>query len=157
MLLIIMQQVQPAFIIVFMQSQHAWIISQHLLSPEMQVTQTPLSVISHLHMPMVRLQQQTIIPFIMQQQLHMLPCIMEHRFCSMLHVIWSSQVQVIFMPPWHFSNFIVQRGTIIELIVGAVPVAGIAMPVGIVPDIPIVVGFIIVLAMIIALLFVSHA
>ena len=48
-----MQQVHPAFIIVFMQSQQAWIISQHLLSPEVQVTQTPLSVISHLHMPMV--------------------------------------------------------------------------------------------------------
>ena len=82
-----MQQVQPDFIIVFMQSQQHWIISQHLLSPEVQVMQTPMSVISHLHMPMVRLQQETIIPFIMQQQLHMLPCIMEQRFCSMLHVI----------------------------------------------------------------------
>ncbi len=87
MLFIMMQQVQPAFIIVFMQSQQAWIISQHLLSPEVQVTQTPFSVISHLHMPMVMLQQQTIIPFIMQQQLHMLPCIMEHRFCNMPQVI----------------------------------------------------------------------
>ena len=47
------------------------------------------------------------------------------------------------MPPWHFSNFMVQRGTIMEPIVGAVPVPGIPMPVGIVPDIPIVVGFII--------------
>jgi hypothetical protein len=56
------------------------------------------------------------------------------------------------MPPWHFSNFMVQRGTIMELIVGAVPVAGIAMPVGIVPDIPIAVGFLIVLAMIVNLL-----
>ena len=109
------QQVQPSFIMQAMQSQQAWIISQHLLSPEVQVTQTPLSVISHLHMPMVRLQQQTIIPFIMQQQLHMLPCIMEHRFCNMPQDIWSSQLQVIFMPPWHFSNFNAQRGTIVQL------------------------------------------
>jgi hypothetical protein len=93
-----------------------------------------------------------MIPFIMQQQLHMLLCIMEHKFCNMLHVIWSSQVQVIFMPPWRFSNFIVQRGTIMGFVVGAVPIAGIAMPVGIMPDIPIVVGFIIVLAMIVDLL-----
>jgi hypothetical protein len=157
MLFIMMQQVQPAFIIVFMQSQQAWIISQHLLSPEVQVTQTPLSVISHLHMPMVRQQQQTIIPFIMQQQLHMLPCIMEHRFCNMPQDIWSSQLQVIFMPPWHFSNFIVQRGTIMGFIVGAVPGPGIVMPVGIVPGIPIVAGFIIVLTMIVDLLVVFLA
>ncbi len=56
------------------------------------------------------------------------------------------------MPPWPFSNFMVQRGTIMEFIVGEVPVAGIAIPAGIVPDIPIAVGFIIVLAMIVNLL-----
>jgi hypothetical protein len=56
------------------------------------------------------------------------------------------------MPPWHFSNFMVQRGTIMELIVGAVPVPGIAMPVGIVPDIPIAVGFIIAVTRIVDLL-----
>jgi hypothetical protein len=27
--------------------------------------------------------------------------------------VWSSQVQVIFIPPWHFSIFIVHRGTIV--------------------------------------------
>jgi hypothetical protein len=56
------------------------------------------------------------------------------------------------MPPWHFSNFMVQRGTNMGFIVGAVPVAGIAMPVGIVPGIPIVVGFIIAVIMIVVLL-----
>jgi hypothetical protein len=111
-LFIITQQVQPAFIMQLRQSQQAWIISQHLLSPEVQVTQTPLSVISHLHIPMVRLQQQTIMPFMVMQQLHMPPCSIVQRFCIMLHAIWSSHEQVIFIPPWHFSNFIVQRGTI---------------------------------------------
>ena len=61
------------------------------------------------------------------------------------------------MPPWHFSNFIVQRGTIMEFIIGAVAGAGIAMPVGIVPAIPIFVGFIIVLTMIVDLLVVFLA
>ena len=75
-----------------------------MASPDVQVTQTPLSVISHLHMPIVRLQQHTIMPFIMTQQEHMPPCSMVHRFCIMLRAIWSSHTQVIFMPPWHFSN-----------------------------------------------------
>jgi hypothetical protein len=135
-LFIITQQVQPAFIMQDMASQHDWIISQHLASPEVQVTQTPSLVISHLHMPIVRLQQQTTMPFIMTQQLHMPPAIMEQRFCTTLHAVLSSQLQVIFMPPLHFSNFIVQRGTIIQLAVGidvgAVipldPTPGIPMP-----------------------------
>jgi hypothetical protein len=61
------------------------------------------------------LQQQIIMPFIIMQQLHMPPCSMVHRFCIMLHAILSSQEQLMRMPPWHFSNFIVQRGTIIQL------------------------------------------
>ena len=65
MLFIITQQVQPALSMQAMQSQQAWIISQHLASPLVQVMHTPSLVISHLHMPMVRLQQQTIMPFIM--------------------------------------------------------------------------------------------
>lgn len=77
---IIMQQLQPAFIIVHMQSQHAWIISQHALSPLMQVMQTPSPVISHMHIPIVRLQQQSMAPFIMQQRLHFELAIIEHRF-----------------------------------------------------------------------------
>src|SRR5262245_10021151 len=46
-LFIIRQQVQSALSMALMQSQQAWIMAQHLASPEVQVTQTPLSVISH--------------------------------------------------------------------------------------------------------------
>jgi hypothetical protein len=111
-LFIMQQQVQPAAIMVLMQSQQAWIILQHSASPEVQVIMQPSLVISHLHRPMVRLQQQTIMPFIMQQHEHMPPWSIMHRFCIMLHAIGSSHEHVIFMPPVHFSIFIVQRGTI---------------------------------------------
>ena len=52
-LFIITQQLQPASIMQVTQSQQAWIISQQWLSPLVQVMQTPCSIISHLHMPMV--------------------------------------------------------------------------------------------------------
>ena len=55
MLLIIRQQVQPDFIIEVMQAQHASIIAQQDGSPLVQVTQTPSSVGSHLHIAMIRL------------------------------------------------------------------------------------------------------
>jgi hypothetical protein len=51
------------------------------------------------------------------------------RFCSMAADILSSHLQVIFIPPVHFSIFMVQRGTII-----------IEDPVGIVPVEPIIPG-----------------
>ncbi len=86
-LFIIRQQVQPAFIMVAMQSQQAWIMAAHWASPLVQVTLTPLSVISHLHMPIVRLQQQTTMPFIIRQQLHMPPWNMVQRFWTMLQAI----------------------------------------------------------------------
>jgi hypothetical protein len=122
---IIMQQVQPAFIMAVMQSQQAWIISQHLASPLVQVMTQPSLVISHLHIHMTMLQQQTVIPFIMAQQLIMpLPSMLQ-RFCIMLHAVGSSQLHVTFMPPLHFSNFILQRGTSIMFgIMGAVPLVG---------------------------------
>ncbi len=84
MLLIIRQQVQPDSLIEHMQSQQAWIILQQLLSPLVQLMQTPFLVISHLHMPIVMLQVQTGMPFIIEQQLHMPPDIMLQRFCNML-------------------------------------------------------------------------
>jgi hypothetical protein len=121
------------------QSQQAWIISQHLGSPLVQVTQTPSLVISQRHMPMVKLQQHTIMPFIMQQQLHMPPARAVHRFCTMLAAILSSQEQVIFMPPVHRSILKVQRGTIMKLapvgMVG-VPMVGMPMPGTVMPVIP---------------------
>ena len=55
-------------------------MSQQGLSPLVQVMQTPSLVISHLHIPVVRLQQHTIVPFIMQQQLHLQLPIIVQRF-----------------------------------------------------------------------------
>ena len=118
------QQVQPAAHMAIMQSQQAWIIEQQAGSPLVQVMQTPSSVISHLHMPIVMLQQQTIMPFIIMQQLHMPPWSIEQRFCTMLQAILSSHEQVIFMPPVIFSILKVQRGTISQLALGIAPEIG---------------------------------
>jgi hypothetical protein len=140
-LFIITQQVQPSFIMQAIASQQDWIISMHLESPLVQVIMTPSFVMSHLHIPIMRLQQQTIMPFIMTQQLHMPPASIVHRFCIMPQAALSAAVQVIFMPPVHFSILIVHRGTIIQLaagIVGALPMAGVAMPGIPIPGIPIV-------------------
>jgi hypothetical protein len=143
------QQVQPSLSMQATQSQQHWIISQHFGSPLVQVMQTPSLVISHLHMPMVRLQQQTIMPFIMQQTVHMPPAIIVQRFCTMLQAILSSQEQVIFMPPVHFSILKVQRGTIIQLVEAGIPVGepivGVPMPGIVMPCIPIPVRSIIML------------
>ncbi|QJX00750.1 hypothetical protein FTUN_8382 [Frigoriglobus tundricola] len=130
---IIMQQVQPAFMQPVMQSQHAWIMSPHILSPLVQVTQHPVAVISHLHMPIVMLQQHTIMPFIVQHMLHIPPAIMPHRFCIMVHAAGSSHEHVIFIPPAHFSTFIVQRGTITMF--GAIGMAGVLIGMFPIPDI----------------------
>ncbi len=55
-------------------------MAQQAASPLVQVMQTPSLVGSHLHMAIVMLQQQAIIPFIMQQHEQRPPAIMEHRF-----------------------------------------------------------------------------
>jgi hypothetical protein len=104
------QQQQPALSMVAMHSQDAWIMSQHALSPEVQVMHTPLAVISHLHRPRVRLHEQTAMPFSIMQQLTIPPAIMVQRFCIMVQAALSSQVQVSFIPSLLFSIFIVQRG-----------------------------------------------
>jgi hypothetical protein len=63
----------------------------------------------------------------------------------MLQDILSSQLQVIFMPPVHFSIFIVQRGIIIPVMAGFI--AGVVAPIpDIIPDIPCI-GFIDVVIM----------
>jgi hypothetical protein len=107
--------------------------------------QQPSPVISHLHIPMVRLQQHTTMPFIMQQQLHIVPARVAHRFCSILQAILSAQLHTIFMPPVHFSNLTVQRGTIAPI----VGVAGMPIPVLMEPGMPIVAGPIVVGAIIV--------
>jgi hypothetical protein len=126
---IITQQVQPPFMQPIRQSQQPWIISQQPWSPLVQVMQQPFLVISTLQLPIIRLQVQTITPFIMQQTLHMPPAIMVQRFCIMVQETVSSQVQVIFMPPVHFSTFMVQRGTMTMFgaVVGMLPVIGVVL------------------------------
>jgi hypothetical protein len=59
-----MQQVQPAIIMVIMHSHICIIILAQAASPLVQVTHMPSVVISYLHMPMVMLQDMTIMPFI---------------------------------------------------------------------------------------------
>jgi hypothetical protein len=61
---------QPASMHFIMQSQQACTISQQALSPVVQVMQQPSFVISHLQVHMVMLHWHIIMPFIMQQQLH---------------------------------------------------------------------------------------
>jgi hypothetical protein len=131
-----MQQVQPAFIIAAIHSQHAWIMAQQSLSPLVQVTVQPFSVISHLHMPIIRLQQQTTMPLSIMQQLHMPPAIIVQRFCSMPAASASSQVQVILIPPGHFSIFIVHRGTIAMFMAAGAGPAVLNMPTPIPRPIP---------------------
>jgi hypothetical protein len=109
----------------------------------MQVMQTPSLVASHMHMPIVKLQQHTMAPFIMQQTLHFELAIIEQRFCSMLQAILSSQLQVIFIPPVHFSIIIWQRGIIMPVIAGFI--VGIVAPI---PDIIPVIGFIVAVVMV---------
>ena len=130
------QQVQPSLSMVDMHSQQAPIISAHLASPLVQVMLTPSLVMSHLHMPMVRLQQQTTMPFIMQHTEHIPPASIWQRFCIMVQAVVSSQLQVIFMPPWHFSTLKLQRGTI-TMFGAIVPVAA-GIPEPPIPGIPVV-------------------
>src|SRR6516225_577472 len=113
MLFMVRQQVQPACIIAIMQSQQAWIIWQHFGSPLVHVTRQPLSVVSHLHMPIVRLQVQTIMPFIIMQQPTIEPDSIEQRFCSIPAAVASSQTHVMVIPALVFSILNVQCGTII--------------------------------------------
>jgi hypothetical protein len=131
---IIRQQVQPAFMQAVRQSQQPWIMSQHALSPLVQVTVQPSLVISTLHAPIVMLQQQTTMPFIVQQNEHMPPAIIEQRFCIIVQAVASSQLQVTFIPPVHFSIFIMQRGTMTMF--GVIGAAGIAIPDGAVMPMP---------------------
>ena len=61
------------------------------------------------------------MPLRMAQQLHIPPASMVHRFCTMLQAILSSQEQLTFIPPVHFSNFTEQRGTIMKLTPAGTP------------------------------------
>jgi len=97
------------------------------------------------------LQQQTVMPFIVQTQLHMPPWSIVQRFCTMLQAILSSHEQVILNPPVHFSTLKVQRGTISQFVPVGMPV-GEPMPVPIpgtlMPGMPIPVRSVIIVLII---------
>src|SRR5262245_20568085 len=104
--------------------------------------QTPDSVISHLHMPIVKLNEHTGMPFITTQQPHMPPASIVHRFCTMLQAVLSSQTQVIFTPPAHLSHLMWPRGTMRKLLTGVVvgvPRAGVPIVGTPTPDTPMLV------------------
>jgi hypothetical protein len=106
-----MQHMQPASMQLVMHWQQAWHISQQLLSPLVQVKQTPFLVFVHSHLHMHRLHWHIIMPFIRQQQLHMPPASILHIFCSVVADISSSHSQCTFIPSLHFSKRIAQRVT----------------------------------------------
>lgn len=141
---IIMQQQHPAFMQPMMQSQHAWIMSQHALSPLVQVIMHPLAVISHLHIAIAMLQQHTVMPFMVQHMLHIPPAIIAHRFCIIVQAAGSSHSHVIFIPPAHFSTFIAHRGTIIMF--GVIGIA--AEPDGMPIPIPVIIERSIIIAVV---------
>jgi hypothetical protein len=64
------------------------------------------------------------MPLSMTQQLHIPPASIAQRFCTMLQAILSSQQQVIFIPPLHFSSLMVQRGTIRQFAGAGIPTGG---------------------------------
>jgi len=131
-----MQHMQPESMHFIMQSQQAWIMSQQALSPLVQVMQTPSLVMVHLQAHIIMLHWHMTMPFIMQQHEHMPSASILHRFCSAPQETSSSQTQVIFMPPAHFSILMVQRG-IIDMAPMLGPMAGMPdigmVPVGIEP------------------------
>lgn len=109
-------------------SQQAWIIWQQVLSPLVQVMQQPSLVNSHLHMPQIKLHWQTVMPFIVQQQVQVPPASILHKFCKAPQATSSSQEQVIFIPPVHFSNFISQRGKTHQFWPTGIPVICVPIP-----------------------------
>ncbi len=96
-------------------------MSAHFLSPDVQVIIIPSDVISILHMPIVMLHWQRIMPFIVQHIEHMPVFIIVIRFCIIAHWVLSSQLQRHIIPPAMSSIFIVQRGIIIAgIMAGAI-------------------------------------
>ncbi len=129
---------QPALARPAQQSQQHWIMSQQVLSPLVQVTLQPVFVISTLQTPQVRLQVHTGTPFMVKQQETIPPWSIVQRFCTVAQAVVSSQLQVIVIPPVHFSNLKVHRGTMTidppdtGVMLGIpviVPIPGIPMPV----------------------------
>jgi hypothetical protein len=123
---IITQQQQPAAIIFIMQSQHAWIMSQQALSPDVHIIMQPSAVISHLHIPIIIPQVIIGMPFIIMQHDIIPPAVIIIMFCIIVHCILSSHIHMIFIPPSTFIMVILQRGVIIMF--GIIPIPGIIIP-----------------------------
>lgn len=117
------------------QSQHAWIMAQHAASPLVQVMQHPFAVISHLHIAIIMLQLHTTMPFMVQHIEHMPPAVIAHRFCIIVQAAGSSHSHVTFIPPAHFSTFIMHRGTIIMFADAGIMLEPIGMAPVPIPDI----------------------
>lgn len=62
------------------------------------------------------------MPLHITLQLHRPPASIVHRFCTMLHASWSSQLHMIWKPFVQRSTLNVQRGTIIQLVAVGMPV-----------------------------------
>jgi hypothetical protein len=108
-----MQQSQPAFEQAQMQLQHASIRLQQFLSLLVQVKQTPFLTAVHSHSHMHRSHWQTTLPFEVQQKLILPPDRTLHDSCNVAALCSSLQMQMNFIPPLHFSTFIVQQGTLL--------------------------------------------
>jgi hypothetical protein len=78
-----------------------------------QVIIIPVGVISILHIPIVMLHWQRIMPFIVQHIEHMPVFIIVIMFCIMAHWVLSLHEQLHVMPPGISSIFMLQRGIII--------------------------------------------
>jgi len=69
-------------------------MSQQWLSPLVQVMHTPLAIVSQVHMPIVKLQQHTMVPFIIMQQLHMLPAMAAHGAASQPFSLFATDAKI---------------------------------------------------------------
>ena len=153
------QLIQPASIIWLQQSQQAGIILVAMGSPLVQAIVRPLGMFSHLQVAIISAQVQQGIPFIRQQQVHIAPGLIAHRFCIIETAIASSLVQVIFIPPLIFSIFMVQRGIIMPGDIMPMPDTMLDMGIGIpIPGIifmPGIIALIIPPSLVIVAMFVS--
>jgi hypothetical protein len=94
-------------------------MSQHLVSPLVQVMQQPSLVFSHLQCPQQSEMLQTWTPFQVQQQEQVPSQRAWQRFCKVAAATWSGQRQLILKPPLHFSKLSSHRGTTQTLPTGA--------------------------------------
>ena len=105
-------------------------MSQHPLSPDVQVIMHPPSTISHLQVAIIIEHVIIGIPFIIMQHDIIPPCIIIIMFCIIEHCILSSHIHIIFIPPSIFVIVILHRGIIIMFPIEPIPdiIPGIIIP-----------------------------